>query len=43
MMQVTAGESEFKVLCLPKEDYPQVAGAEIRKGIAAVPLGTSRT
>jgi DNA polymerase-3 subunit beta len=24
MMRITAGESEFKVVCLPKDDYPQV-------------------
>ena len=24
MMEVSSGESQFKVLCLPKEDYPQV-------------------
>ncbi len=24
VLEVTSGESEFKILCLPKEDYPQV-------------------
>jgi len=33
MMQVTAGESEFKVLCLPKDDYPAVAEAKFEKNI----------
>jgi DNA polymerase-3 subunit beta len=32
-MMVTAGESEFKVLCLPKEDYPQVPEPKFEKGI----------
>jgi DNA polymerase-3 subunit beta len=33
-MEVTAGESEFKVLCLPKEDYPQVPEPKFEKKIA---------
>ena len=33
MMNVTAGESEFKVLCLPKEDYPQVQEPKFAKAI----------
>jgi DNA polymerase-3 subunit beta len=33
MMQVTAGESEFKILCLPKDDYPAVADAKFEKNI----------
>jgi len=33
-MEVTAGESEFKVLCLPKEDYPQVPEPKFAKKIA---------
>jgi DNA polymerase-3 subunit beta len=33
MMQVAAGESEFKVLCLPKDDYPQVPETKFEKGI----------
>jgi len=34
MMEVKAGESEFKVLCLPKEDYPQVPEPKFEKKIA---------
>lgn len=33
MMEITSGESEFKVLCLPKEDYPQVPEAKFEKNI----------
>jgi len=33
MIQVMSGESEFKVLCLPKEDYPQVPEPKFEKGI----------
>jgi len=33
MMEVTAGESEFKVLCLPKEDYPAVPDSSFSKNI----------
>jgi len=33
MMEVTSGESEFKVLCLPKEDYPQVPEPKFEKNI----------
>lgn len=33
MMEVTAGESEFKVLCLPKDDYPAVPDAKFGKNI----------
>jgi DNA polymerase-3 subunit beta len=32
-MQIKAGESEFKILCLPKEDYPQVPEANFEKSI----------
>jgi DNA polymerase-3 subunit beta len=32
-MQITSGESQFKVLCLPKEDYPQVPEAKFEKKI----------
>ena len=32
-MQITSGESEFKVLCLPKEDYPQVPEPKFEKKI----------
>jgi len=33
LMNVTAGECEFKVLCLPKDDYPQVPDPKFEKGI----------
>jgi len=33
VMQITAGESEFKVLCLPREDYPQVPESKFEKNI----------
>ncbi|MBN1939787.1 MAG: DNA polymerase III subunit beta [Candidatus Aminicenantes bacterium] len=33
MMEVTAGESEFKVLCLPKDDYPAVPLAKFERNI----------
>jgi DNA polymerase-3 subunit beta len=33
MMQVSAGESEFKILCLPKDDYPQVPDPKFEKKI----------
>ena len=33
MMEITSGESEFKVLCLPKEDYPQVPESKFEKNI----------
>ncbi len=32
-MQIRSGESEFKVLCLPREDYPQVPEAKFEKNI----------
>lgn len=32
-MQITSGKSEFKVLCLPKEDYPQVPEPKFEKKI----------
>jgi len=32
-MEIKSGESEFKVLCLPKEDYPQVPEAKYEKSI----------
>ncbi len=32
-IEIKAGESEFKVLCLAKEDYPQVPDAKFEKGI----------
>lgn len=34
VMEVTSGESEFKVLCLPKDDYPQVPDANFSKKIS---------
>jgi DNA polymerase-3 subunit beta len=33
-MKVTAGESHFKVLCLPKDDYPQVPEPKFERKIA---------
>ena len=33
MMEITSGMSEFKVLCLPKEDYPQVPEPKFEKNI----------
>jgi len=38
MMEITSGESEFKVLCLPKEDYPQVPEPKFEKNII-LPMG----
>jgi DNA polymerase-3 subunit beta len=32
-IEIKAGESEFKILCLAKEDYPQVPEASFEKGI----------
>ncbi len=32
-MEITAGESEFKILCMQKEDYPQVPEARFERGI----------
>ncbi len=32
-MEVRSGESEFKVLCLPKEDYPQIPETKFEKSI----------
>ena len=37
-IEVTAGESEFKVLCMQKDDYPQVPEAKFEKNIR-LPLG----
>ena len=34
LMQITAGESEFKVLCQPKDDFPAVAEPKFEKEIA---------
>jgi len=33
MMEISSGKSEFKVLCLPKEDYPLVPDAKFEKRI----------
>jgi DNA polymerase-3 subunit beta len=35
-IEIRAGESEFKILCLAKEDYPQVPEAKFDKGIQLV-------
>lgn len=37
MMEIRSGRSEFKVLCLPKEDFPQMPEASFSKKIA-IPL-----
>jgi DNA polymerase III subunit beta len=37
-IEIKAGESEFKILCLAKEDYPQVPDARFEKGLS-LPLG----
>ncbi len=37
VMEITSGESEFKVLCLPKEDYPQVPEPKFERNIV-IPL-----
>jgi len=37
-MEIKAGKSEFKVLCLPKDDYPQVPEPKFEKNIK-LPLG----
>lgn len=39
LMEIVAGESQFKVLCLPKEDFPQVPEARFEKKIS-IPLDT---
>ena len=33
MMEINSGDSEFKILCLPKEDFPQVPEAKFKKNI----------
>jgi len=38
MMEITAGKSEFKILCLPKEDFPQVQAGAFERQIT-LPLG----
>jgi DNA polymerase-3 subunit beta len=42
IMEITSGASQFKVLCLPKDDYPQVPEPKFEKNIV-LPLGTIRT
>ncbi len=42
MMEITSGASQFKVLCLPKDDYPQVPEPKFEKNLI-LPLGTMRT
>jgi DNA polymerase-3 subunit beta len=32
-LEIRSGESEFKILCLPKEDYPQVPDPKFEKNI----------
>jgi DNA polymerase-3 subunit beta len=39
LMEIISGESQFKVLCLPKEDFPQVPEARFEKKIL-LPLDT---
>lgn len=41
MIEITAGESEFKILCLPKEDYPQVPEPRFERNIS-IPLDLMR-
>ncbi|MFP4081321.1 MAG: DNA polymerase III subunit beta [Candidatus Aminicenantes bacterium] len=38
-MQIKSGDSEFKVLCLPKDDFPQVPEAKFEKNIT-LPMDT---
>jgi len=33
VIEIRAGDSEFKILCLPKDDYPQVPEPKFEKGI----------
>lgn len=37
MMEISSGKSEFKVLCLPKEDFPQIPESRFEKNIE-IPL-----
>lgn len=39
LMEIVSGDSQFKVLCLPKEDFPQVPEARFEKNIV-LPLST---
>jgi DNA polymerase-3 subunit beta len=41
MMEISSGKSEFKVLCLPKEDFPQVPDGRFDKKIV-LPFGRVR-
>lgn len=42
MMEITSGASQFKLLCLSKDDYPQVPEPKFEKNIV-LPLGIMRT
>lgn len=42
VMEITSGASHFKVLCLPKDDYPQVPEPKFEKNIV-LPLGTMKS
>lgn len=39
LMEIVSGNSQFKVLCLPKEDFPKVLSAKFEKNIN-LPLST---
>ncbi|MFC2167752.1 DNA polymerase III subunit beta [Acidobacteriota bacterium] len=41
-LEITSGASQFKILCLPKDDYPQVPEPKFEKKIV-LPLGIMRT
>lgn len=41
LLEITSGDSKFKVLCLPKEDFPQVPEAKFEKNIV-LPLNSFR-
>ncbi len=34
LMEIVSGNSQFKVLCLPKEDFPQVLSAKFEKNLS---------
>ncbi len=34
LMEIVSGDSQFKVLCLPKEDFPQVLSARFEKNLS---------
>ena len=42
VMEITSGASQFKILCLSKDDYPQVPEPKFEKNIV-LPFGTMRT